>query len=188
MRLAFVLALLAPLLTADALAAESPQSATPAGELARERRTELFAALASAKTEADAREIEDKIWTLWLTPPDEEGKRLLEESRQAQLRFDYGSALAALTKLTERAPDYAEGWNQRAIVLFLMGDYDLSLEAIERTLQLEPEHYAALAGKGIILLQQGRDAPAQEALRRALAIDPWLKERGLITNLPERKT
>jgi tetratricopeptide (TPR) repeat protein len=104
------------------------------------------------------------------------------------LRFDYGSALAALTKLTERAPDYAEGWNQRAIVLFLMGDYDLSLEAIERTLQLEPEHYAALAGKGIILLQQGRDAPAQEALRRALAIDPWLKERGLITNLPERKT
>jgi tetratricopeptide (TPR) repeat protein len=190
MRLACVLALLAPLLLMNAPAAEPPQSSAPADEAARaaERRVELFAALASAKTEADAREIEDKIWTLWLTAPDQEGKRLLEESRRAQLRFDYGSALAALTELTERSPDYAEGWNQRAIVLFLMGEYDLSLEAIERTLQLEPKHYAALAGKGIILLQQGRDAPAQQALRRALAIDPWLKERGLITNLPERKT
>jgi tetratricopeptide (TPR) repeat protein len=175
-RLACIFALVAALLLAG-----GPVQADPA-----QVRAELFAALAVAKTEADAREIEDRIWRFWLTAPDEEAQRLLDESIVVHRRFDYRGALDALARLTERAPGYAEGWNQRAIVLFLMGAHDESLEAIERTLALEPKHFGALAGKGIILLQQGRDEPAQEALRKALAINPWLKERNLITN-PERK-
>lgn len=190
-RLACVMALIAPLVLASApvMAAEPATPSATAGhsESAAQERAALFAALAAAKTEADAREIEDRIWTFWLRAPDRELQRLLEESKKAQLSFDYRGTLTALARLTERAPDYAEGWNQRAIVLFLMGAYDNSLEAIERTLAREPKHFGALAGKGIILLQQGRDALGQEALRRALAIDPWLKERGLITAPPERK-
>jgi tetratricopeptide (TPR) repeat protein len=162
-------------------------SAPALAETATATREALFAALAEAKTEPEAREIEQRIWKLWLTAPDHESQVLLDLSILAQQRLDHRNALAVLGQLTERAPRYAEGWNQRAIVLFLMGAHEESLEAIERTLALEPKHFGALAGKGIILLGLGRDADGQAALREALKIDPWLKERGLIKDPPERK-
>lgn len=72
-------------------------------------------------------------------------------------------------------------------MLFLIGAYADSLEAIERTLEREPKHYGALAGKGMILILQGRDAEGQAALREALKVNPWLKERGPITDPPGQK-
>lgn len=159
----------------------------PAAETDGATRETLFAALAATKTEPEARAIEERIWKLWLKAPDDESQLLLDRSIMAQQRLDYRSALMLVARLIERAPGYAEGWNQRATILFLMGAYEESLEAIERTLALEPKHFGALAGKGIILLGLGRDAAAQAALRDALKVNPWLKERGLITEPPERK-
>jgi tetratricopeptide (TPR) repeat protein len=185
--LALGLATVLLLVDTPRLDAQSSQTSAPPPESAAQERENLFAALAAARTEPEAREIEDRIWQFWLKAPDEESQRLLDESIVVHRRFDYRGALTVLAKLIERAPGYAEGFNQRAIVLFLMGAHDESLEAIERTLVLEPRHFGALAGKGIILLMQGKDAQAQAALREALKINPWLKERGLIKEPPERK-
>ncbi len=145
-----------------------------------QERAELFAALKSAKTEPDARAIEVKIWTFWLGFADTESQRLLDQSHDAQMGFEYGRALNALEALVKHQPQFAEGWNQLAYVLFLAGSNDASLAALDKTLELEPMHYAALAGRGIILIQEGKDADAQIALKKALAINPWLKERNLI--------
>ena len=191
MPLRSIVCAVAVLLTSAVLAAEPPASAKPIAkpiaETASATREALFAALAGVKTEPDARAIEDRIWAHWLRAPDHDSQLLLDQSIMAQQRLDYRSALMLLARLIERAPGYSEGWNQRAIVLFLMGAYEESLEAIERTLALEPKHFGALAGKGIILLGLGRDAAGQAALRDALKIHPWLKERGLLTDPPERK-
>jgi tetratricopeptide (TPR) repeat protein len=171
------------MLAGSALRAAEPAtlpSAAGLSESAAKERATLFAALAAAKSDADAREIEDRIWTFWRSFADEESRRLLEESRQAQLRFDYTKAIVDMKELVKHAPQFAEGWNQLGYVYFLAGQYDASLNAIDRVLELEPLHYAALAGKGIILVQQGKVEEAQVPLKRALAIDPWLKERNLI--------
>jgi tetratricopeptide (TPR) repeat protein len=154
------------------------------GENAASQRAALFAELAAAKTEPDARDIEDKLWTFWRSFGDETSQRLLAASKQAQLSFDYGHALVAMEELVAHQPGFAEGWNQFAYVLFLAGSYDLSLAALYKTLALEPLHYAALAGIGIVLIQQGKEAAAQAPLKRALAINPWLKERNLIVKDP----
>jgi tetratricopeptide (TPR) repeat protein len=143
-------------------------------------RTILFAALAAAKNDADARKIEERIWTFWRSFADAESRKLLEESREAQLRFDYDEAIIYLKALVQHAPQFAEGWNQLGYAYFLAGRYDASLRMIDHVLELEPMHYAALAGKGIILIQQGKVDEAQAPLKRALAINPWLKERNLI--------
>lgn len=156
-------------------------------EAQAKERAALFAELAATKSEAEARAVEDKLWIFWGSFADAESQQLLAVSHEAQLRFDYGHALVALEALVKHQPQFAEGWNQLAYVLFLAGDYDASLEAIEKTLQLEPMHYAALAGKGIILIRQGKVAAAQVALKRALKIDPWLKERNLIEKEPGKK-
>jgi tetratricopeptide (TPR) repeat protein len=168
-------------------AAEPLPPMAGASEAAAKQRTDLFAELAAAPNEADAREIEQKIWKFWLSFADDESRQWLEQSREAQLRFDYDEALIYMKGLVIHAPQFAEGWNQLGYVYFLAGRYEESLAAIEETLKREPMHYAALAGRGIILIQQGKDAEAQVALKQALAIDPWLKERRLIDGYNEGK-
>jgi tetratricopeptide (TPR) repeat protein len=165
------------------LRAAEPNAIPPAvglSENAAKERARLFAALASATGDVEAREIEDQIWTFWRSFADADSRQLLEESREAQLRFDYDEAIIYTKGVVEHAPQFAEGWNQLSYVYFLAGKYDDSLRAIDRALELEPMHYAALAGKGIILIQKGKVEEAQAPLKRALVIDPWLKERNLI--------
>lgn len=186
MRALCVLAMAAITLLATPLRAEPlpPMVGIEQGSAAALERTALFAQLHAAKDDAEARVIEDKIWKFWRGFADEESKRLLEVSREAQLRFDIGNALLAMEALTKHQPQFAEGWNQYGYMLFLAGSYDPALAAIDRVIALEPMHYAALAGKGIILIQQGKEDEAQAPLKRALAINPWLKERNLIGKDP----
>jgi tetratricopeptide (TPR) repeat protein len=175
------------------VAGDPPHAAEPlppmvgVSETAAKERAALFTELAVVPNEADAREIEQKIWKFWLSFADADSREMLEESRKAQLRFDYDEALIYMKALVVHAPQFAEAWNQLGYVLFLADRYDASLVAIEQTLKLEPMHYAALAGRGIILIQQGKDAEAQIALKQALAIDPWLKERRLIDGYNDKK-
>jgi len=143
-------------------------------------RAALFAELKAARTEPDARVIEDKIWAFWRGLADAESRELLEQSRAAQLRFDYDEALIYMKAAVAHQPQFAEGWNQLGYVYFLGGRYDESLDAIKHTIALEPMHYAALAGWGIILWLRGNETEMQVPLERALAINPWLKERNLI--------
>ena len=175
-------ALLLMLASATSRAAE-PAPLPPAvglNESAAKERAALFAALAAAKSDAEAREVEERLWTFWRDLADDESRQLLEQSREAQLRFDYAEALIYNKAVVKHAPQFAEGWNQLGYVYFLAGQYDASLGAIEHVLELEPMHYAALAGKGIIFYYAGKVEEAQAPLKRALAINPWLKERNLI--------
>jgi tetratricopeptide (TPR) repeat protein len=177
-----IAALLSALASATLRAAEPTPLPAAVGVdgSAAQARAALFAALAAAKSDAEAREIEDRLWTFWRSLADEQSRQLLEKSHEAQLRFAYAEALAYNKAAVAHAPQFAEGWNELGYVYFLAGDYDASLTAIERVLTLEPLHYAALAGKGIILFYEGKVEEAQVPLRRALAINPWLKERNLI--------
>jgi tetratricopeptide (TPR) repeat protein len=180
----FAVAFLLVLTSATLHAAEpAPAPLPPAvglSESAANERTALFAELATAKSDAEAREIEERLWTFWRSFADDESRQLLEKSREAQLRFDYAEALIYNKEVVKHAPQFAEGWNQLGYAYFLAGQYDASLDAIEHVLALEPMHYAALAGKGIILYYGGKVEEAQAPLKRALAINPWLKERNLI--------
>jgi tetratricopeptide (TPR) repeat protein len=183
MTIRIIAAALLLVLASTALRATEPAPLPPAvglSESAAKDRAALFAALAAAKSDAEAREVEDRLWTFWRSLADDESRQLLEQSREAQLRFDYAEALIYNKAVVEHAPQFAEGWNQLGYVYFLAGQYDASLDAIEHVLALEPMHYAALAGKGIILYYAGKVDEAQVPLKRALAINPWLKERNLI--------
>ncbi|HLN37442.1 MAG TPA: hypothetical protein VK337_06635, partial [Xanthobacteraceae bacterium] len=117
------------------LRAAEPAPLPPAvglSESAAKERAALFAALAAAKSDAEAREIEERLWTFWRSLADDESRQLLEQSREAQLRFDYAEALIYNKEVVKHAPQFAEGWNQLGYIYFLAGQYDDSLAAIER--------------------------------------------------------
>ena len=184
MRAVFGLALLA-LLLQPAHAEPNPQTLPPmAGlsETAAKERAALFAALKATKDDAGAREVEERLWTFWRGLGDATSTSLLKKAEAAQLEFDYGHALEALSEMVKHQPDFAEGWNRLAYALFLANSYDAALAALDKAIALEPMHYAALAGKGVILIRQGNDTDGVAALKRALEINPWLKERNLINN------
>ena len=134
----------------------------------------LFAALKEANP-ADARVIEADIWRLWSRSGSPAMDLLLERGEKATEQGDYERALDHLTALTDHAPDFAEGWNQRAIVWFNMGRFGQSVADIQRTLALNPRHFGAMAGFGAILEAMERPKQVLEVYRAALAIHPHLE-------------
>ena len=166
-----------------AFAALAVATAAPAGE--NPERESLFRRLCDARSEREGRMAEDAIWRMWMAEgPTAAIREAVAEAMRKRESYDFAGALAILDRVVAEAPDYAEGWNQRAFIRFLRDDLDGSLEDIERALALEPRHFAALAGKAIVLMRQGRIEPGQAALRRAVEIHPWLKERAMLIPQP----
>jgi tetratricopeptide (TPR) repeat protein len=132
----------------------------------------LFQFLKSATHPDQAGPVEDKIWEIWSATGDPALDKLMVASSDAMVQGDYRTALAALNALVAARPDFAEGWNKRATVFYLMGEYRKALADIDRTLALEPRHFGALSGLGLTNLKLGDDAAAANAFERVLAIDP----------------
>ncbi len=171
--------------TPDGPAAPSPSA--KAAEL-----DSLFAALKVVTDDADARTVEARIQALWLDSGDAEVNRLMDFAIAAVNARAYTLAIGYLDSIVLRKPDYAEGWNKRATVYWLMGEsdqsyYARSLADIDRTLALEPRHWGALAGRGMILQDLGKDREAIAAFRQSLAIDPNREDVRVALRLLEDK-
>lgn len=155
----------------------------------RAEREALFRRLRDAPTEREGRIAEDAVWRMWMEEaPNAAIREAVAEAMRKRESYDFAGALAILNEVVAAAPDYAEGWSQRAFIRFLRDDLDGSLEDIERALALEPRHFAALAGQAMILMRQGRVEAGQSALRRAVEIHPWLKERSMLIPVPGEAT
>jgi tetratricopeptide (TPR) repeat protein len=115
----------------------------------------------------------DALWEVWFrgTAPDH-GVLL----RQAAGLPDFAQALAALDDLIREAPDFAEAYNQRAVLYFRRGEYGRSAADCETVLRLNPFHFGAAAGLGQCHLRLNRPAAALRAFRQAVAIHPDLDE------------
>jgi Flp pilus assembly protein TadD len=146
----------------------------------------LFAMLALSKTEADAAVATAEIWSHWLQAPDSASAGLMNRALGRRRAGDDAGSIAILDELVGLAPDWAEAWNQRATMRFVVGDYEGSLADIDETLEREPKHFGALSGQALILLRLGRDTEAQSTLRKAVKIHPFLHERVLIVEEPGR--
>ena len=89
---------------------------------------------------------------------------------------NYPLALDVLDQVIVLKPDFAEAWNKRATVYYLIDDYSASLSDIRATLALEPRHFGALAGFGMILESLDRKAEAIRVFKRALEVNPRLEQ------------
>jgi tetratricopeptide (TPR) repeat protein len=185
-RIACAVLLIAVFATAEATAQSHSPPATPSNEAAvRARHLDaLFAHLKTATVEEEADAMVAEIWKLWL----QSGRPEMDAAMQQAIAFMGRGlpdlAMPILDDIVAQAPDWAEGWNKRATVLYVLGEHDRSLADIERVLALEPRHFGALAGIGLIRVAKGEHRAALAALRQALAVNPFLKERlGLIPAL-----
>ena len=134
----------------------------------------LFAQLKAAPDARAAEAVEAAIWHIWVQSDDVVIGMLMAQGLAAMTRRDLRAALGKFDQVVKIAPGFAEGWNKRATVHYLLGDYPGSLHDIERTLTLEPRHFGALSGRGLVLMELDRQAGALEAFEAALEVHPQL--------------
>jgi tetratricopeptide (TPR) repeat protein len=148
----------------------------------------LFEKLKSAHEEDEAVGTANEIWKLWFTYRDQDVASQLQEAVTAKEAGDMDRALELVNKVVERAPDFAEAWNQRAIIYYNVGYFDASLRDVEETLKLEPRHFGALSGRGMCYLGLRSPDEALSAFEEALYVHPWLTTaRSYAATLRERE-
>ena len=101
---------------------------------------------------------------------------LLMRGEEALDQGDAAGAIGHLTALTDHAPDFAAGFQARAVAYAMNGDFGPAAADLARTLELEPRHFAALTQLGAMLEEMGDDQRAMQAYRQTLTIHPHQQE------------
>lgn len=135
----------------------------------------LLEQLARTRDINRAKRVEQRIWELWRGSDSKSIDLLTGWARKAMGAKKFNQALDLLDQVVVLRPNYAEAWNQRATLHFMMQDYNKSIADIERTLALEPRHFGALAGLAYILERIGQKKRALDVWYRALRVYPAMK-------------
>lgn len=133
---------------------------------------DLFSQLQMASGPAQASLLEAKIWSIWSEAGDADLDKVYQIGTQALALGDLATALKIFDAVIAKAPNFAEGWNKRATIYFMMDRYEDSLADIDRTLELEPHHFGALSGLGLVNIKLDRDEAALDAFERVLKVSP----------------
>jgi tetratricopeptide (TPR) repeat protein len=139
------------------------------------RLDDLFVQLRTTQDPEVGAVLTGEIWDIWRHTDNEAAAKLMEQGTRAIAHEHYDDALAVLDEVVKTAPEYAEGWNTRATVLYLMGDYSASAADVKRTLELEPRHFGAWSGLGLIYMHLGDEHAALAAFAKALEWNPHLQ-------------
>ncbi len=120
--------------------------------------------------------IEQKIWKIWSTHPTnkiltnrlEDGSKLVRENNLSK-------AVKVFTEIINIDPMWAEAWNKRATVLYLLGEFQKSQNDIDKVLKLEERHFGALAGQGLVNIRLKNYEKAIMSYEKAQKIYPTMK-------------
>lgn len=173
------LCLTAALIAAAPVAASAqaigPASSKPVAAEPKKPLDELFAELKRERKEHAAKRIADRIWAEWRDSGSASIDVMMQWAETATKAEQWGVALDFLDRVTVLAPEFAEGWNRRATVHFMMKNYAKSMADIDKTLRLEPRHFGALAGMAQILKDTGKKQLALNAYERVLQVYPMMR-------------
>ena len=162
-------------------------AATVSADQQDPRLGKLFVALSEAPDSGAALAIETEIWRIWLDGGDSELNELMVQGIEAMSARRFRDAAGRFTELILAAPAFAEAWNKRATVYYLMDRFEDSVRDIERTLALEPRHFGAISGMGLIFLERGDEEGALDAFEKVLEIHPHARGAGFqVERLRER--
>ena len=115
---------------------------------------------------------EQGLWLLWGRSGDAQIDALMARSAEEMEADHYPEAIALLSEVIRRKPEFAEGWNRRATLYYLAGEYAKSLADCDQVLKRNPAHFGALSGVGQIYERLEEYDQALAWFRRALEVNP----------------
>jgi tetratricopeptide (TPR) repeat protein len=113
-----------------------------------------------------------ELWQIWFRQKGQYGLEILQDAQACLENGDFSGAEAILTELIADQPDFAEAWNRRAVLRYILGNYQQSLTDCQRTVELNPIHFGALHGMGLCHAALGNYVEAIHAFRQVLEIQP----------------
>ncbi len=115
---------------------------------------------------------EAAIWAVWSRSGDAATDRLFERGVEQMRNGSLTGAVETFNKVIAMRPGFAEGWNKRATVYFMLGEDEMSLKDCDEVLKRNPQHFGVLAGYGQIYLRKGDLERALDYFEQAIAINP----------------
>ena len=114
----------------------------------------LFNQLKNNSNASMAFDVEMRIWNIWSTHPSQENlTQLLADGSNLMTQHKLNKAYETFSKVISLDPNWAEGWNKRATVLYMLKRYEDSQEDINEVLKLEKRHFGALSGQGLVQIE-----------------------------------
>jgi tetratricopeptide (TPR) repeat protein len=133
---------------------------------------ELLDKLAASKSDEEAASLEEEVWDAWLVSGSATVDVLMKRGLEAQENEDVDGARDMFDRVIIIKPEYAEGWNRRALLFFNDKQYDEAVADLESALTYEPRHFGAWIGLGMIFESIDKPEAALRAYEKALAIHP----------------
>jgi len=127
------------------------------------------------------------VWQIWSRSGDANIDALFARGILQMRAAALGDALATFSEIVRRKPAFAEGWNKRATIYFLLGENEKSLLDCDEVFKRNPRHFGALAGAGQIHLQLGHPRQALDLFRRAIEVNPNLEGTAQMIPLLEQR-
>jgi tetratricopeptide (TPR) repeat protein len=176
MRYVFGVIVLGLTFASPLLAAEQNGTPVQKGSQTHEQKLDqLFNELKRSQNERAAGRVASRIWQEWANSGSANIDLMMQWSKKAMDEKKFDIALDFLDQVVTMRPKYAEGWNRRATVHFMMHNYAKSMADIEQTLELEPRHFGALSGMAEIFKVRGNKQLAFNAYQRVLDIYPMMR-------------
>ena len=120
--------------------------------------------------------IVQQIWILWSThPTDQKLTSMLDEGSILVQDQKLNKAIKVFTEVIKMDPSWAEAWNKRATVYYMIGEFQKSQNDIDKVLELEERHFGALAGQGMVNIQLKNYDKAKRSYQKAEEIYPAMK-------------
>ena len=120
--------------------------------------------------------IEQQIWKIWSThPTDQKLTSILDEGSRLVQDRQLIRAIDVFTEAIELDPTWAEAWNKRATVFYMVGEFQKSQDDIDKVLELENRHFGALAGQGMVNIKLKNYDKAKRSYQKAQEIYPAMK-------------
>jgi tetratricopeptide (TPR) repeat protein len=135
----------------------------------------LFQALKQASSPEDAKPIEDQIGLFFMQSGSPSIDLLMTRGTAAFAGGDKDTARKIFNSVTSIAPDYAEGWHNKAALQITANDNEGAMVSLQRTIMLNPREFKALSELADMLEDYGDKKAALQLYKRALAIDPKLE-------------
>ncbi len=121
---------------------------------------------------ARAEQVAGQIRHLWDASGSATADYLLRRTRKAIDISEMEVAVEHATALVDHAPEFAQGWAERARAYYALDLYGPALSDLEQVIALNPTHFDAIMGLAVMLDEMGKPADAYEAYQQVEAIHP----------------
>ena len=119
---------------------------------------------------------DQSLWQIWSRSGDPDVDAMFQHGVDQMSQQDYSEAIETFSQIIQKKPDFAEGWNKRATIYYLLGEYTKSLTDCEEVIRRNPVHFGVLSGFGLNYLRLGKPEQALDYFERALAVNPNLAQ------------